>query len=217
MRAVGTLGATILLVLLSTSSPAMGTVLIPDGYGPPTAHPDYNSTEGAPSWAHNWGSGGLVLQGFDVVEYRYLQPNDTGVQGDPRFSFVIPSAGYNYTFWFKNETNLKTFADDPWSWAPKYGGFCAWGAATEWVSTGYPWTEQTWGPPAGALDGWLVHDGDLYISIRRDVSQMFLEQINELKKVADARWLNYWGEVHSGPFNTHCYPSMDSTAKCSVL
>ena len=54
------------------------------------------------------------------------------------------------------------------------------------------------------------------------VAQNFLDQIEQLKPVADARWENYWGYQeedvsNGGPYNSRCFPDTYSNAKCNVL
>ena len=68
-----------------------------------------------------------VLNGYDVVEYFSLGPRDHGVKGNANFSGVIKSlvgdTYENYTFYFKNQTNLDLFNSDPWGYAPQWGGY----------------------------------------------------------------------------------------------
>ena len=40
----------------------------------------------------------------------------------------------SYPFWFKTAANKAIFDKDPWSYAPAWGGFCAWGVAGEYPS-----------------------------------------------------------------------------------
>lgn len=42
-----------------------------------------------------------------------------------------------WTFHFKNAANKAAFEADPWRYAPQFGGFCAWGMATEWPDKGW--------------------------------------------------------------------------------
>ena len=68
MRAGRKILAVVLLLVVVACPNTRGAQLgsdgspIPDGYGPPTAHPGYDSEDGAPTWAHNWGGGGVVMQ-----------------------------------------------------------------------------------------------------------------------------------------------------------
>ena len=77
---------------------------------------------------------GPVVGGYDVVEFRHLQPTDDGVLGTSTYSYDLLTKDYstdaskkmlptNWTFYFKNAENLKTFAASPWAYVPRYGGF----------------------------------------------------------------------------------------------
>ena len=77
---------------------------------------------------------GPVLGGYDVVEYQQLEATDDGVLGSSAFHFDLLTEDYskdaslkmeptNWTFHFKNQQNRDEFANDPWKYAPRYGGF----------------------------------------------------------------------------------------------
>ena len=74
-----------------------------------------------------------VLFGYDVVEYFNLKEGGEGVVGDSQYSANITASDLSnatnkmldteYMFYFKDQTNLDKFKNDPWKYAPKYGGF----------------------------------------------------------------------------------------------
>mgnify|MGYP006096680263 FL=1 len=76
---------------------------------------------------------GPVVGGYDVVEFHSLQPEDDGIMGSSHFSHDLLTTDYsttgpimtptNWTFHFKNEQNRAAFAENPWKFAPKFGGF----------------------------------------------------------------------------------------------
>ena len=43
---------------------------------------------------------GLVLQGYDVVEYHNLSSNDKGVKGSSEYAYILNNHGAEYTFYF---------------------------------------------------------------------------------------------------------------------
>eukprot|EP00039_Didymoeca_costata_P004790 m.76110 g.76110 ORF g.76110 m.76110 type:complete len:94 (-) comp12543_c1_seq5:402-683(-) len=74
-----------------------------------------------------------VLDGYDMVSYF---ASGTAMKGSSNVSFTLETFGCNgmpgvnpmgscgnYTFHFANEKNREAFAQDPWKYAPKYGGF----------------------------------------------------------------------------------------------
>lgn len=76
----------------------------------------------ADSW--NTNENNIVLDGQDVVAYR-LQ--DRAMRGSAEFSAEYGGA----TFHFASQDNLEAFRQDPALYAPKFGGFCAFGLATQ--------------------------------------------------------------------------------------
>lgn len=78
-----------------------------------------------------------VLLGYDVVEYHYIKPYKEGgvaVRGRPKYAYNFNG----YQFWFSSERNLFLFKDNPWKYAPAWGGFCSWGVALE-LPPRWPW------------------------------------------------------------------------------
>ena len=71
----------------------------------------------------------VVLEGYDVVEYHKLDYNTCGsVLGVEDYTYDLYSrdaAGDHraYQFWFSSKENLDSFANDPWRFAPRFGGF----------------------------------------------------------------------------------------------
>lgn len=72
------------------------------------------------SWFKN--GDGVVLDGYDVVAYF---SEDRAVRG--RAEHALEHAGG--TFYFSSAANLDAFRKAPESYAPKFGGFCAFGVA----------------------------------------------------------------------------------------
>ena len=78
---------------------------------------------------------GPVLGGYDMVAYQTsLSSGDTGVVGSRDFAFDLLVTDHsrgkndkmdptNYTFLFSSEGNLALFREDPWKYAPRFGGF----------------------------------------------------------------------------------------------
>ena len=74
-----------------------------------------------------------VLFGYDVVEYFNLEAGAPGVLGSDAFAANITGQDLSnstekmtdteYTFYFKSAANQQAFLNDPWRYAPKYGGF----------------------------------------------------------------------------------------------
>jgi len=142
-----------------------------------------------------------VLLGFDVVEYHFIPSYKEGgvpVQGLSQYAFNFEG----YQFWFKNESNRNLFINDPWKYAPAWGGFCSWGVGLE--VQGWPWATDFLGPPAGPWDGWSIVDGKLIFNIWESYTDRFLADKDANMKLAQDRWTKWWGRLEAGPFNTRC-------------
>lgn len=66
-----------------------------------------------------------VLLGFDVVHYHDIpsyKEGGRGQQGSSAFAYNFQG----YQFWFINQDNRERFMNDPWKFAPAWGGFCSW-------------------------------------------------------------------------------------------
>jgi hypothetical protein len=71
-----------------------------------------------------------VMEGFDVVAYFGLAASAAGVKGLPEYAFELTTSDYttntttgSWTFHFANARNLAAFSKDPWSYAPRWGGY----------------------------------------------------------------------------------------------
>lgn len=71
-----------------------------------------------------------VLYGYDMVSY-FTKGSAVKGNADHAYVFATQDCGVNNTcvdrfkstFYFESEENLETFRNDPWKYAPKYGGF----------------------------------------------------------------------------------------------
>ena len=148
-----------------------------------------------------------VMAGYDLVAYHSLDADDDGIPGNPQFQ-TRHSNGYLY--YFSSDENLQTFLGNPEKYLPKYGGFCAWGIAWEYPEDGWPWAANHMGPPCGPRDGWaLLEDSNgethLYCSIWRSYQDDFNSKQEEGIRLADERWIEFYGSLDAGPANNGCY------------
>mmetsp|Transcript_18757 Transcript_18757/g.40834 ORF Transcript_18757/g.40834 Transcript_18757/m.40834 type:complete len:379 (-) Transcript_18757:4639-5775(-) len=149
--------------------------------------------------------GNPVLLGFDVVQYHFIPSVKDGgvaVRGNPDFAYNFNG----YQFWFSSRENRQLFIDDPWRYAPAWGGFCSWGIALE-LPPSWPWDVDYLGPPASPWNGWLIVDGVLMFNIWESYSDRFSLNLERNIELAANRWANYFGDGKhrfGGPFNTHC-------------
>jgi len=144
-----------------------------------------------------------VLLGFDVVHYHQIPAfKDGGVarQGSPEFAYNFEG----YQFWFVSQENRDLFVNDPWKYAPAWGGFCSFGIALE-RKPEWPWETDFLGPPASPWEGWAIINGTLTFNIWSAYTDRFLEDTETNMKLAAERWREMFdGKLRAGPFNTHC-------------
>jgi YHS domain-containing protein len=117
---------------------------------------------------NNLDSSGLALQGYDPVAYFTEQKP---VRGKPEFTAQHEGATYR----FANAANRDAFAAAPGKYAPQYGGYCAFGAASGYKAAIQP-------------DAWTVVDGKLYLNYNQSVRRQWSSDIPGFIRKADANW-----------------------------
>lgn len=109
-----------------------------------------------------------ALSGYDTVAYFR---EGKAVEGSAEFS-----TEYKKVQWqFKNQSNLDAFLLAPDSYAPRYGGYCAWAVAHDNTAKGDP--EQ-----------WYITDGKLYLNYNADIRSQWLKDKSTLIMTADTNW-----------------------------
>ncbi len=112
---------------------------------------------------------GLAVHGYDVVSYF--------TAGEPALGYARHSTVYQEaTYRFANAENLKRFKKDPASYAPQFGGYCAFG-----VSVGKKFV--------GDPEVWRIVDGKLYLNLDVDIQSQWLKDVPGRVKTANAKWL----------------------------
>ncbi|WP_208348080.1 YHS domain-containing (seleno)protein [Pseudaestuariivita rosea] len=111
---------------------------------------------------------GVAVDGTDVVAYfTEGQP----VAGNPDLTHDWMGA----TWRFSTEENRAAFIENPESFAPQYGGYCAYA-----VSEGY--TAST------VPEAWRIVDDKLYLNFSRRVQRRWERDIPGRIASADANW-----------------------------
>lgn len=110
----------------------------------------------------------VAVSGYDPVAYfRQSRP----VKGSDQFTVSWKGV----TWRFASDTNRKTFQADPESYAPQYGGYCAWA-----VSQGYTASTDP--------EAWHIHNGKLYLNYSKSVREQWRQDIPGNIAKADANW-----------------------------
>lgn len=110
----------------------------------------------------------VAVSGYDPVAYF--------VSGRP----VKGNAGFkvNYKgaeFLFANAENLAKFKANPSTYAPQYGGYCAWAVSQGYTASGDPTV-------------WKIVSGKLYLNYNREVGNTWGKNIPGHIRSANANW-----------------------------
>jgi hypothetical protein len=186
---------------------------------------------------HSYGSPPLALKGMDVIacaqSARVGEACKTmgSANHSTQYSTVDRdnTARFVSTFWFTTTDNMIAFENDPFSFAPKYGGFCAHALSQLNVSGAPPvWSRDALGPPVDLVHAWrtLTNNatGMQYVVLFGDEHRAaaFIRDLPESQARADAVWRAWWGDhgsmppyaLDGGPFNFACFAG--GTRNCSV-
>lgn len=110
----------------------------------------------------------LAAGGYDVVAYfKVGRP----VAGDGQFSTEFKGA----TWRFSSKENLDAFKASPVSFAPQYGGYCAWAVSQGYTASGDPLL-------------WTLVGGKLYLNYDRSVQIKWEKDIPGFITKADHNW-----------------------------
>ena len=112
--------------------------------------------------------GGAALGGTDPVAYF---TEGRPVAGSPAITHDWQGA----TWRFASEENRAAFAADPASYAPQYGGYCAWAVAEGYTASTTP-------------DAWRIEGGKLYLNYSRRVQRQWERDIPGNIARANANW-----------------------------
>ena len=112
---------------------------------------------------------GFAIKGYDAVAFFTLKK---GEKGSEQFSYDWKGSKWL----FSSKENLDLFKSDTETYAPQYGGYCAWG-----MKNGYKAKTD----PANA---WIIHNGKLYLNYNQSIKNKWLKDKNGYIKTADENW-----------------------------
>jgi YHS domain-containing protein len=110
----------------------------------------------------------VALNGYDVVAY-FTQGEP--VKGDP----VLAHRWQGVDWFFSSESHRDLFAENPEKYAPKYGGFCALGAAHGGLVPSSP-------------RAWSIHNDELIMNMNQDVVETWRYNPDTNIERADHNW-----------------------------
>lgn len=106
--------------------------------------------------------------GYDVVAYFTV---GKPVKGSKQFTHAWRGAEWR----FSSAENRDRFAASPESYAPQYGGYCAWAVAQGYTASGDPQV-------------WKIVDGRLYLNYDENIARKWREDIAGHIRAADRNW-----------------------------
>lgn len=111
---------------------------------------------------------GNAIDGYDAVAYH---TEGRPVEGTSDFTYEWMGA----TWRFANAGNRDMFAAAPETYAPAYGGYCAYGVAKG-------------KKPSIDPEAWRIVDGQLYLNLSKDVQKLWEKDIPGYIAKADQMW-----------------------------
>jgi YHS domain-containing protein len=116
----------------------------------------------------NIDSNGVAIKGYDPVAYLTM---DKPVKGNNNFEYEWKGAKWR----FSTDNNKKLFIEDPGKYAPRYGGYCAYGVAVDALFNIQP-------------EAWSIVDGKLYLNKNLGVRETWRKDIPGNIRKADMNW-----------------------------
>lgn len=110
----------------------------------------------------------LALSGYDTVAYF---SEGKPVKGKAKYSYQYKAAEWR----FSSQQNLDKFKAMPETYAPQYGGHCAWALARNATASGDPLY-------------WSLEQGKLYLNYDADIKAKWEKDRAGFIKKADQNW-----------------------------
>jgi hypothetical protein len=112
--------------------------------------------------------GGSAIRGYDPVAYF---TENRPVKGSEKFAHSWKGASWR----FASAANRDRFAADPERFAPRYGGWCAYGVAGGYKASIDP-------------EAWSIVDGRLYLNYSSGVRRDWVKDTAGYIRKADGNW-----------------------------
>lgn len=115
-------------------------------------------------------SNNIAVNGYDVVSYFTRQQ---AVQGSSEWYTEWAGAVWH----FSSAENRQLFIQHPESYAPQYGGFCAYGASRGYLAPTDP-------------QAFTIHEGKLYLNYDLNVRSIWVKDMSGRIAKADKFWIS---------------------------
>lgn len=114
---------------------------------------------------------GYAVEGADVVAFFSLDTDADAVMGSDSYTYQWKGA----VWLFSNQSNLEAFQANPQMYAPRYGGYCAYAMARDYIAAIDP-------------DAWTITDGKLYLNYSKSIRSKWLKDLSGEIQRADENW-----------------------------
>ncbi len=111
-----------------------------------------------------------AIEGYDAVSYFTV---GKPLLGKKKFNYKWRGAWW----YFVSQENLDKFKAMPESYAPQFGGYCAYGVSQNAAVRGDPLL-------------WKIVDGKLYLNINKQVVEIWNKDVPGYIEMANKRWPN---------------------------
>lgn len=112
--------------------------------------------------------GNLAIKGYDPVAYF---TKGKPVKGSKEHTWEYRDASWR----FSSEKHRDLFAENPETYAPQYGGYCAWAVSQGDTADIDP-------------EAWSIVDGKLYLNYNQKIQQRWEQDIPGFIEKADRNW-----------------------------
>ena len=109
-----------------------------------------------------------AIKGYDPVAYF---KDNKATEGSENFAYEWMDA----TWYFSDEDNLQTFKEAPETYAPQFGGYCAYA-----VSQGYTYRTSP--------EAWKIVDDKLYLNYSQNIKEKWEANQAEYIKLGNGNW-----------------------------
>jgi len=111
----------------------------------------------------------IAIRGYDPVAYF---SEGRPVKGRSEFTYQYDGA----TWYFANKRNRDLFTADPDSYAPQYGGYCAYAMSKGFIASTAP-------------EAWSIHEDKLYLNYSLSVRDTWREDVPGNVRKAEGNWV----------------------------
>ena len=111
---------------------------------------------------------GIAIHGIDPVSYFTME---MPVDGNDDFRVLWHGAIWR----FSSEENMMRFEADPHTFAPQYGGYCAYAMSKGAIATSVP-------------EAWTIYEGKLYLNYSTGVREIWRTDIPNNVLAANGYW-----------------------------